>query len=83
MKVGVWIAKKIMVESDDPIFPALVNLHSAGEEGTQEQYDRAAEAISKQLGIPVWGELEDPDAQIVPEHIFAVLTEDGEAIFEE
>lgn len=83
MKIGVWIAKKIMVESDDPIFSTLAKLHNAGESGTQEQYDRAAEAMSKQLGIPNWGELADPDAESVPEHFFGIYTEDGESIYEE
>ena len=83
MKIGVWIAKRIEVESDDPIFSTLAKLHSAGEDGTQEQYDRAAETMSKQLGIPSWGELVDPNAQVVPEHFFGIYTEDGEAIYEE
>jgi hypothetical protein len=83
MKLQVWVAKRIVVESNDPIFATLAELHYKGEWGSQEQYDRAAEVMSKQLGIPNYGQTE-PDVGAVPEHFFSISTEDGDiAIWEE
>lgn len=77
MKLQVWIAKRIMVESDDPVFATLAELHNNEEWGSQEQYDRAAEVMSKQLGILNYGQTEIPDDGAVPEHFFSISTEDG------
>lgn len=83
MKLQVWVAKRIVVESNDPIFATLAELHNKDEWGSQEQYDRAAEVMSKQLGITNYGQTE-PDAGSIPEHFFSIYTEDGNtAIWEE
>lgn len=76
MKLQVWVAKRIVVESNDPIFTTLAELHDKGEGGSQEQYDRAAEVMSKQLGISNYGQTE-PDDGAIPEHFFSISTEDG------
>jgi hypothetical protein len=83
MKLQVWVEKRIVVESNDPIFATLAELHDKGEWGSQEQYDRAAEVMSKQLGIPNYGQIENPDDGAIPECFFGIYTENGDAIYEE
>lgn len=84
MKLQVWVSKRIVVESNDPIFATLAELHNNGEWGSQEQYDRAAEVMSKQLGILNYGQTEISDEGAIPEHFFSISTGDGDiTIWEE
>lgn len=78
MKLQVWVAKRIVVENNDPVFAELAELHSKGEIGSQEQYNQVAEVMSKQLGILNYGQTEIPDAGSIPEHFFSISTGDGD-----